>query len=164
MLPCLLTVRNGLRDSEDMKWLQVVLSLRIILQIFQKILSSCSSKNGRSTGQGEKSYDIRCSPELIMEKDHLNCLRLLEPFGPGNPQPVFHDPAVTILDARAVGRDSEHLQVTIRGRYANIKGIGFSLGSQLEDVQRQPKRNMVYTPTMNRFRGNVNWQVRVIDI
>jgi single-stranded-DNA-specific exonuclease len=112
----------------------------------------------------KKSYDIRCSPELIMEKDHLNCLRLLEPFGPGNPQPVFHDPAVTILDARAVGRDSEHLQVTIRGRYANIKGIGFSLGSQLEDVQRQPKRNMVYTPTMNRFRGNVNWQVRVIDI
>lgn len=99
-----------------------------------------------------------------MERDHLNCLQLLEPFGPGNPQPVFHDPEVTILDSRAVGRDAEHLQVTIRGRYANIKGIGFSLGNQIKDVQRQPKRNMVYTPTMNRFRGNVNWQIRVIDI
>jgi single-stranded-DNA-specific exonuclease len=112
----------------------------------------------------KKRYDIRCSPELIMEKDYLNCLQLLEPFGPGNPQPVFHDPEVTILDSRAVGRDAEHLQVTIRGRYANIKGIGFSLGNQIKDVQRQPRRNMIYTPTMNRFRGTVNWQVRVIDI
>lgn len=114
--------------------------------------------------KSRKRYDIRCSTELIMDTDHLNCLQLLEPFGPGNPQPVFHDPAVTILDSRAVGRDSEHLQVTIRGRYTNLKGIGFSLGRQINDVQKQPKRNMIYTPTMNRFRGNVNWQVRVIDI
>lgn len=131
-------------------------SKRFSALVFQKM--------GEVQVKAKKRYDIRCSPELVMERDHLNCLQLLEPFGPGNPQPVFNDPAVTILDARAVGRDSEHLQVTIRGRYANIKGIGFSLGNQIEDVQRQPKRNMVYTPTMNRFRGNVNWQVRVIDI
>lgn len=112
----------------------------------------------------KKKYDICCPPERLMESDHLNCFRLLEPFGPGNPQPLFHDPAVTVLDSRAVGRDSEHLQVTIRGRYANIKGIGFSLGDQIHEVQRQPMRNMIYTPTINRFRGNVSWQLRVIDL
>ena len=94
----------------------------------------------------------------------MSCIRLLEPFGPGNPQPVFHDPAVTIIDSRTVGRDSEHLQLTIRGRYSNLKGIGFSLGNRVNDIQKKPKRKMLYTPTMNRFRGNVNWQVRVIDI
>ncbi|NOR25698.1 MAG: single-stranded-DNA-specific exonuclease RecJ [Desulforhopalus sp.] len=112
----------------------------------------------------KKQYDILCSAEMIMTKDHLNCIRLLEPFGPGNPQPVFQDPAVKIIDSRAVGRDSEHLQLTIRGRYSNLKGIGFSLGDRLNDIQKKPERNMTYTPTMNRFRGNVNWQVRVIDI
>ncbi len=112
----------------------------------------------------KKQYDIRCSAELIMNEDHLSCFRLLEPFGPGNPQPIFQDPEVTIIDSRTVGRDSEHLQVTIRGRYTNFKGIGFSLGKHLDDVQQQPKRNMLYTPTMNRFRGTVNWQVRVIDL
>jgi single-stranded-DNA-specific exonuclease len=112
----------------------------------------------------KKQYDIRCSAELIMDKDHLNCLRLLEPFGPGNPQPIFQDPEATIIDSRTVGRYSEHLQVTIRGRYTNFKGIGFSLGKHLNDVQQQPKRNMIFTPTMNRFRGTVNWQVRVIDL
>ncbi len=112
----------------------------------------------------KKQYDIRCSTELVMNKEHLGCIRLLEPFGPGNPQPVFLDAAVTIIDSRTVGRDSEHLQVTIRGKYCNFKGIGFSLGNRLNDIQKVPERKMIYTPTMNRFRGNVNWQVRVIDL
>lgn len=112
----------------------------------------------------KKQYDIRCSTELIMDKKHLDCIRLLEPYGPGNPQPVFQDPAVIIIDSRAVGRDLEHLQVTIRGKHSNLKGIGFSLGKHLNDIQKRPKRNMIYTPTMNRFRGNASWQVRVIDI
>ncbi len=112
----------------------------------------------------KKQYDIRCSAELIMNEEHLNCFRFLEPFGPGNPRPIFQDPDATIIDSRTVGRDSEHLQVTIRGRYANLKGIGFNLGKHLDDIQQQPKRNMLFTPTMNRFRGNVNWQVRVIDL
>ncbi|MCP4338948.1 MAG: single-stranded-DNA-specific exonuclease RecJ [Desulfobulbaceae bacterium] len=112
----------------------------------------------------KKQYDIICSVEQMMDKDHLNCFKLLEPFGPGNLQPVFKDSSVTIANTRAVGRDLEHLQVTIRGKYANLKGIGFSLGDRLNDIQKTPTRNMLYTPTMNRFRGNVSWQVRVIDI
>jgi single-stranded-DNA-specific exonuclease len=112
----------------------------------------------------QKRYDISCSAELIMNKEHLNCIRLLEPFGPGNPQPVFQDPAVTIIDSRTVGREAEHLQVVIRNRYSNMKGIGFNLGNRLNDIQHIPQRTMTYTPTMNRFRGNMNWQVRVIDI
>jgi single-stranded-DNA-specific exonuclease len=111
-----------------------------------------------------KTHDIRCSTEVIMDNAHLNCLQLLEPFGPGNPQPIFQDPAAVIIDSRTVGMNSEHLQVTIRGKYANFKGIGFSLGKHLDDVQKQPKRNLIYTPTMNRFRGAVNWQVRVISL
>ena len=112
----------------------------------------------------KKQYDICCPTEMIMNQDHLRCLQLLEPFGPGNPQPIFQDGVTTILDSRTVGRDAEHLQVTIRGRYGNFKGIGFRLGMLLDDIQRQPTRKMIYTPIMNRFRGNISWQVRVIDI
>ncbi len=112
----------------------------------------------------KKRYDICCAAELVMNKEHLDCIRLLEPFGPGNPQPIFQDPSVTITDCRAVGKDSEHLQVTIRGKHSNFKGIGFSLGKHLSEVQAKPRRNMIYTPTMNRFRGTMSWQVRVIDL
>lgn len=114
--------------------------------------------------QPRTAYDILCPVELTMNKEHLDCLTLLEPFGPCNPQPVFQDPSVLIVDSRTVGQEAEHLQLTIRGKQSNFKGIGFGLGAKQKDIQRTPQRNMLYTPTMNRFRGNVSWQVRVIDI
>ena len=129
----------------------------------KKFVSRVMSAMNERQVKPKKQFDIDCSVELAMNNDHLDCFRLLEPFGPGNSQPVFKDSSVTIVNTRAVGRGSEHLQVTIRGRYSNLKGIGFGLGGRVEDIQKRPKRNMIYTPTMNRFRGNVSWQVRVIE-
>lgn len=112
----------------------------------------------------KRNYDIMISAESMMTEDYLKFFQLLEPFGPGNQLPVLKDPSATILDARVVGKDCEHLQVTIRGKYSNLKGIGFNMGHCLSDIQNKPKRSMLFTPTMNRYRGTINWQVRVIDI
>ena len=112
----------------------------------------------------KKLYDSICSVDILMSKEYLKCLQLMEPFGPGNSQPIFHDPQVQIIDSKTVGRNAEHLQVTIRGKYSSLKGIGFSLGGRISDIQRDPQRKMIYAPTMNRFRGTVSWQVRVIDL
>ncbi len=112
----------------------------------------------------KKPYDIECSVENLMSDEYLDFMRLLEPFGPGNLQPIFKDSQARIVDSRVVGKTSEHLHLTIRGKYANHKGIGFSLGNRISEVQKNSERVMIYTPTINRFRGNVSWQVRVIDV
>ena len=130
----------------------------------EKFISLISKAMRERKLKPKKSFDIDCPVELTMNNEHLSCLRLLEPFGPGNSQPIFKDSSVSIVNSKAVGRDSEHLQVTIRGQYSNLKGIGFNLGDRVQDIQKRPKRNILYTPTMNRFRGTVNWQVRVIEI
>lgn len=112
----------------------------------------------------KKRYDIECSVENLMSDDYLAFMKLLEPFGPGNLQPIFKDSRARIVDSRVVGKTSEHLHLTIRGKFANLKGIGFSLGNRINEVQKVSERIMIYTPTINRFRGNVSWQVRVIDV
>ncbi len=112
----------------------------------------------------KKRYDSICSVDSLMSKEYLKCLQLMEPFGPGNSQPIFYDPQVQIIDSKTVGRNAEHLQVTIRRKYSNLKGIGFGLGNRISDIQRDPQRKMVYAPTVNRFRGTVSWQARVIDL
>jgi single-stranded-DNA-specific exonuclease len=99
-----------------------------------------------------------------MSEEYLACLQLLEPFGPGNPQPVFRDRTARVVEARAIGRDAVHLQLTFRGKFANHKGIGFYFGKRTDEVQQCPERNLLYTPTMNRYRGTVSWQVRVVDL
>ncbi len=112
----------------------------------------------------KQRYDIECSVESLMSNEYLDFMKLLEPFGPGNLQPIFKDSQARIVDSRVVGKTSEHLHLTIRGQYANLKGIGFCLGSRINEVQKVPERVMIYAPTVNRFRGNVSWQVRVIDV
>ena len=109
-------------------------------------------------------YDIECSVENLMSDEYLGFMKLLEPFGPGNQQPIFQDSTARIVDSRVVGKAAEHLQLTIRGKYANLKGIGFSLGNRINEVQRESERILIYAPTINRFRGNVSWQVRVLDV
>ena len=119
--------------------------------------------NDRSLTQKTR-FDIECSVEDLMTDENMSFFKLFEPFGPGNLQPIFQDNSARIVDSKTVGKCSEHLNLTIRGKYSNLKGIGFSLGSRIIDVQREPERRILYVPTVNRFRGNVSWQVRVIDL
>lgn len=112
----------------------------------------------------KRRFDVECSVEQLMTTDYIAFFKLLEPFGPGNLQPIFYDNSVRIVDSKTVGKDAEHLHLTIRGRYANLKGIGFSLGGRIDEVQKVPERSILFVPTINRFRGNISWQVRVIDL
>ncbi len=111
-----------------------------------------------------KPYDIDCSVEKLMSQEYLDFMKLLEPFGPGNSQPIFRDRQAEIVDSRAIGKASEHLHLTIRGKFANLKGVGFNLGAKVREIQDNPQRTIIYSTTINRFRGNVSWQVRVLEI
>ncbi len=55
-------------------------------------------------------------------------LRRLEPFGQGNPEPLFLLEHVTIMDPRCVGRENRHFQARVGG----VKAVGFGLGQFLE--------------------------------
>lgn len=108
--------------------------------------------------------DFSCPVADLMSEKYLAFLQLLEPFGPGNERPVFKDNNARIVNSKRVGRTSEHLQIALRGRYSNYKGIGFGLGKHRDEIQQNPERTIRYTPTKNRFRGTTSWQVRIIDI
>lgn len=108
--------------------------------------------------------DFYCPVADLMSEKYLAFLQLLEPFGPGNELPVFKDNNAKIVNSKRVGRTSEHLQIFLRGKYSNYKGIGFGLGKHRDEIQQNPERTIRYTPTKNRFRGTTSWQVRIIDI
>jgi len=126
-----------------------------------KIVKNTDLEGSTSSKEG---YDLLLSAEKLLSPEYIRIMKLFEPFGPGNEMPVFYDSQATIFDARRVGRNAEHLQVAIRGQYANIKGIGFSLGEKISSIQSMPIRKIYYTPTINRFRGTTSWQIRIIDL
>jgi len=111
-----------------------------------------------------RTADIECSVESMLSEKYLAFFKNLEPFGPGNEAPVFRERQSCIIDAKTVGREMEHLQVNIRGKIGNFKGIGFGLGSRVDEIQKTPIRPMLYCPTINRYRGAISWQIRIIEI
>lgn len=119
---------------------------------------------GSSIKKPSASHDIECHVDDIMNDQSLSCFKLLEPFGPKNPQPVFLAKQSTVIDSNRIGRSNEHLSVSVRTKYSKAKGIGFNLGGRVDEIQSEPRRNILFTPTKNRFRGTTNWQLRIIDI
>jgi len=111
-----------------------------------------------------RSNAIECSMDEIMNKDALEYLQRLEPFGPENEQPLFVDSTASVVSCKAIGENGRHLQLTLRGKYENYRGIGFGLGKKRNEIQENPLRKISFTPMMNRFRGAVEWQLRITDI
>ncbi len=72
------------------------------------------------------SYDLGCAIDSVMSREGLQYFSLLEPFGPGNPQPKFYDDNAVVVDARTVGRQAEHLTLMLRGRYSRYKSPIFT--------------------------------------
>ena len=60
-------------------------------------------------------------------------LRLLEPFGEGNEEPVFGLRDVAFSDARPLGSDGRHLSVTLRG--SGLRCFLWNGGDRVESLR-----------------------------
>ncbi|SHI44936.1 exonuclease RecJ [Hymenobacter daecheongensis DSM 21074] len=92
-------------------------------------------------------------------------LQQMEPFGPGNPNPVFESENVYAAtnSARIVGNSHLKLALTQDGQHT-IDAIGFGLGEYHERILQGQPFNVCYTLEINEYRGVKNLQLRVKDI
>ncbi len=92
----------------------------------------------------------------------LEPLKLLEPTGIDNPQPVLASPGVEVRDKRAIG-EGKHLKLALRdGRGAYWDAIWFRQGHMLDYV---PGRvDVAYTLDVNEWNGRRNLQLQVQDL
>lgn len=118
------------------------------------------------------------APELVIdastelsELDYAleESLAVLKPFGNGNPEPVFACRGVEIADVRPVGREGQHLKLTVRDPRTKRRGaqpvwdaIAFRLGA-LSD--RLPSLvDLAFTLEINEYNGQRRLQLNVKDI
>lgn len=75
--------------------------------------------------------------------DFLTCL---EPFGEGNPPPVLMARRVEVVgNPTLVGKDRQHLRLTLRQGEAVLHAIGFRLGEKLSEAKRRVL-DIAFTP------------------
>jgi single-stranded-DNA-specific exonuclease len=99
----------------------------------------------------------------------VELLNQLEPCGCANPQPVFVSLGLEVVDQRPVGKDGQHLKLTVRdpaatGPQARVvrDAIAFRMGEWTGQLPRRV--DLAYAFEVNEFNGAARLQLNVKDL
>lgn len=87
---------------------------------------------------------------------------ILEPFGMGNPQPVFAISGVTLTAARTLS-DGKHAKLTVTKNGRAFDFLGFGMGALADQFHMGCKIDIAFTMGINIFRGEKNLQLIIKD-
>ena len=100
-----------------------------------------------------------------IDQRFYNILRHLEPFGPGNPRPVFITRnLINHRDTKVVGKTREHLRLDLTDRTAAITGIAFGRADMEMHIRNGNAVDVCYELEENTFRNVTSIQMMVQDI
>lgn len=109
------------------------------------------------------NIDMECALGDVNEATVRGLIRL-EPFGQGNPEPVFLSKNCHVAAADQIGSTKSHLRLSlVDGSGRRVKAIGFGKGEKLKDVHLGDTIDLVYTMALNEWNGRVNAECRILD-
>ena len=92
-------------------------------------------------------------------------LQMLEPFGQGNPRPLFATKGVRLASPpRTCGAKANHLQLAITDSTNSVRCIGFGMGKLEKKLLEQEFFNVAYQPQINTYNGSSNVEFVLADI
>lgn len=98
-----------------------------------------------------------------INKEMVESLKQLEPFGESNKMPIFLFKNLKIDSIRALS-EGKHLKLTLKDNNNIINAIGFNIGKLADEYRIGDKIDVVGTLEINTFNGVDNLQINIKDI
>lgn len=92
-------------------------------------------------------------------------LRKLEPWGQGNPEPIFFIKNALIYSSETMGSDNQHLKITLKdkiGRLYNM--VAFGRGDEIEHWNAGDIKHVLVTVKENVFNLHRRVQLHLVDV
>lgn len=88
-------------------------------------------------------------------------LRQMEPFGDGNPEPIFGFHGAILSDCKPLGADGKHLVVSVNG----LKAIWWGKGDFVEELRQQAGRpfDVVFKVEISDY-GERHVELRIVNL
>jgi single-stranded-DNA-specific exonuclease len=113
--------------------------------------------------QPKKRADLTCSlEELTLET--AEALALLEPFGNGHPAPRLLIEGARIQECRAMGKDHQHVRLTVGERGQAVEAVGFGWGALAERLTPGRRVDLLGELGVNEWRGSRKIQFTIQDL
>ena len=105
-------------------------------------------------------------PFSYISEELIGQLERLEPFGNGNPKPVFAQKNVRILRKMPIGKQKQFLRLTLQGEDGSrMEGLYFGERTVLEEIEGERGCvTITYYPQINDFRGRRSLQIVISNV
>ncbi len=106
--------------------------------------------------------------DLEMESESITISKIkrfleLEPFGLGNPKPVFLMTQLKLVEQRFVGRDSRHLKLKFQSRDRDHDCIYFNFGEK-EKLENKKYYDIIFTLGVDEWNGSEKVSLSITDL
>ena len=99
----------------------------------------------------------------LLTPQQVDALSLLEPFGSGNPKPVFRLQGALVVSCSDVG-GGRHLKMKVRRDGHTFDSIFFSANTAAAGVAAGDRIDLIFTPQINEYRGRRDLQLQLCDL
>ena len=119
----------------------------------------------------DKELKPKVFVDLVLEQDDngsgvdielTDTLKLLEPYGASNPQPLFAINDVILTEKRLMGENKTHLKLIFEKNGEVFECVRWGLGDI--ELQKGDKANIAFFPQLNTFNGKTSVQLIIKDI
>ena len=116
----------------------------------------------------ENTFVQKIYIDAVLKPEHLNIdcidkIKILEPYGVGNPKPVF-----ALLDAKVLKKqslsDGKHIKMRVKSGVSEIDVIGFSMGDFYGLIDEGDTVDLAGSLDINEYRGFLKPQIILKDI
>ena len=100
-------------------------------------------------------------PLSYVTKELVEEMELLEPFGKGNPKPVFADKNIRVREKRVVGKNRNVLKLTLGDAYGYVyDAVYFGDVEEFERfLEEKNEIAIIYYPEINSYMGREDIQI-----
>jgi single-stranded-DNA-specific exonuclease len=104
-------------------------------------------------------------PLELLTTGLVEALGRLEPYGAGNPRPLFLAGPVSVVgEPRTVGRGERHLRFRVQQNRHSFPAIGFNLAERAAELMSADRQCcLVFSPSFNDWNGWRSLQLEVVD-
>lgn len=112
----------------------------------------------------EPKPEIKLDSFVLLNKDFYHQMHQLEPFGVGNPEPIFEVVNLTTVQVLFLGSDNQHLKIRLRDSDGcELEMICFNYNKEWK-IRLEDQVKVIFTLSMNYWNGRETLQGRLLRI